>query len=200
MALWCKPMKLFNHPGIPNPMAQVQTGWLLLGALFFSLTSNAAELPDRVLPAGVGVNIHFARGHERDLDLIAAAGFKFTRMDFSWGGIEREKGIYDWSAYDELTANLDRRGLRAYYIFDYSNPLYEESMVAPEAFSGHVKKVLTSPQHPESDAYFSATDLRNSCPWYSFVVLSIQKGEFHHANCFLPNFEQTEAPKEELIY
>jgi hypothetical protein len=148
-------MKLFNHPGIPNPMAQVQTGWLLLGALFFSLTSNAAELPDRVLPAGVGVNIHFARGHERDLDLIAAAGFKFTRMDFSWGGIEREKGIYDWSAYDELTANLDRRGLRAYYIFDYSNPLYEESMVAPEAFSGHVKKVLTSPQHPESVAAFA---------------------------------------------
>jgi proteasome lid subunit RPN8/RPN11 len=54
--------------------------------------------------------------------------------------------------------------------------------------------------HPDCDAYFSATDLRNSCPWYSFVVLSIQKGEFHHANCFLPNFDQTAAPKEELIY
>jgi proteasome lid subunit RPN8/RPN11 len=54
--------------------------------------------------------------------------------------------------------------------------------------------------HPDCDAYFSTTDLQNSCPWYSFVVLSIQKGEFHHANCFLPNFDQTEAPKEELIY
>ena len=54
--------------------------------------------------------------------------------------------------------------------------------------------------HPDWDAYFSATDLRNSCPWYSFVVLSIQKGEFHHANCFLPNVDQTDAPKEELIY
>jgi proteasome lid subunit RPN8/RPN11 len=54
--------------------------------------------------------------------------------------------------------------------------------------------------HPDCDAYFSATDLKNSCPWYSFVVLSIQKGEFHHANCFLPNFDQTEAPNEELIY
>ena len=54
--------------------------------------------------------------------------------------------------------------------------------------------------HPDCDAYFSATDLRNSCPWYSFVVLSIQKGEFHHANCFLPNVDQTDAPKEELIY
>jgi len=54
--------------------------------------------------------------------------------------------------------------------------------------------------HPDCDAYFSTTDLQNSCPWYSFVVLSIQKGEFHHANSFLPNFDQTEAPKEELIY
>jgi len=54
--------------------------------------------------------------------------------------------------------------------------------------------------HPDCDAYFSPTDLRNSCPWYSFVVLSVRKGEFHHAHSFLPNPEQTEAPQEELIY
>lgn len=54
--------------------------------------------------------------------------------------------------------------------------------------------------HPDCGAYFSETDLKNSCPWYSFVVLSIQKGEFDHANSWLPNFEQTEATKEELIY
>ena len=54
--------------------------------------------------------------------------------------------------------------------------------------------------HPDCDAYFSKTDLQNSCPWYSFVVLSIQKGEFHHANSWLPNVEQTDAAKEELIY
>ncbi|HTS24460.1 MAG TPA: M67 family metallopeptidase [Bryobacteraceae bacterium] len=54
--------------------------------------------------------------------------------------------------------------------------------------------------HPDCDAYFSKTDLQNSCPWYSFVVLSVQKGEFHHANSWLPNYDQTEAAKEELIY
>ena len=54
--------------------------------------------------------------------------------------------------------------------------------------------------HPDCDAYFSKTDLQNSCPWYSFVVLSIQKGEFHHANSWLPNVDQTEAAKEELTY
>jgi proteasome lid subunit RPN8/RPN11 len=54
--------------------------------------------------------------------------------------------------------------------------------------------------HPDCDAYFSRTDLQNSCPWYSFVVLSVRNGEFDHANSWLPNLEQTEAAKEELIY
>ncbi len=54
--------------------------------------------------------------------------------------------------------------------------------------------------HPDCDAYFSQTDLKNSCPWYSFVVLSVQKGRFHHANSFLPDADQTVAEKEELIY
>ncbi len=54
--------------------------------------------------------------------------------------------------------------------------------------------------HPDCDAYFSATDLKNSCPWYSFVVLSVQGGRFHHANSFLPDVDQTRAEKEELIY
>jgi len=54
--------------------------------------------------------------------------------------------------------------------------------------------------HPDSDAYFSKTDLENSCPWYSFVVLSIKKGEFDHANSFLPDPDQTSADKEEMEY
>jgi proteasome lid subunit RPN8/RPN11 len=54
--------------------------------------------------------------------------------------------------------------------------------------------------HPDCDAYFSKTDLENSCPWYSFVVLSIKAGKFDHANSFLPNADQTAAEKEELIW
>jgi proteasome lid subunit RPN8/RPN11 len=54
--------------------------------------------------------------------------------------------------------------------------------------------------HPDCGAYFSETDLKNSCPWYSFVVLSIQEGRFDHANSWLPNHEQTAAEKEELLW
>lgn len=54
--------------------------------------------------------------------------------------------------------------------------------------------------HPDCDAYFSETDLQNSCPWYSFIVLSIKSGKFDHANSFLPDLEQTKADNEELIW
>lgn len=115
----------------------------------------AADLPDRTLPQGVGVNIHFTRGHERDLDLIAAAGCKFVRMDFGWAGIERRPGEYDWSAYDELTANLEKRGLRALYILDYSNPLYEQTVTSRNPITGREQRDIASPQRPESVAAFA---------------------------------------------
>jgi hypothetical protein len=115
----------------------------------------AAEIPDLVLPEGVGVNIHFVKGHERDLDLIAQAGFKFIRMDFAWGGIERKKGEYDWSGYDELLRNLDQRGIRALFILDYSNPLYEEAIESRNPVFGGMRKTTKSPQHPESVEAFA---------------------------------------------
>ena len=120
-----------------------------------AVAAQGADLPELVLPQGVGVNIHFTRGHERDLDLIAAAGFKFIRMDFGWGGTERKKGEYNWAAYDELTANLEKRGLRALYILDYSNPLYEETVVSKNPITGKEHKDTASPQHPESVTAFA---------------------------------------------
>lgn len=54
--------------------------------------------------------------------------------------------------------------------------------------------------HPDSAAYFSSADIENSCPWYSFVVLSVRAGQFDHARSFLPNAEQTEAEEEELVW
>jgi len=54
--------------------------------------------------------------------------------------------------------------------------------------------------HPDCDAYFSKTDLENSCPWYSFVVMSIKNGKFDHANSFLPDPDQTRADSEPLEF
>jgi polysaccharide biosynthesis protein PslG len=129
-----------------------------LPALFclICLSAAAAELPQLVLPEGVGVNIHFVKGHEQDLNMIAQAGFKFVRMDFAWEAIERKKGQYDWSAYDELTANLEKRGLRAIYILDYSHALYEGKVDSHNALKTDVaQRDTASPQHPESIAAYA---------------------------------------------
>jgi hypothetical protein len=115
----------------------------------------AAELPELVLPEGVGVNIHFARGHGKDLDRIAAAGFKIVRMDFAWAATERKKGEYDWSAYDDLTVDLEQRGLRPWYILDYSNALYEDAVTVPDPVTHKTRRDIASPQHPESVAAFA---------------------------------------------
>jgi len=126
---------------------------LLLGCLLpFALV---AQIPEPMLPAGVCVNIHFVKGHERDLDLIATAGFKFVRMDFTWAGIERQNGEYAWSGYDELTANLEKRGLGAVYILDYSNPRYEEEVRSKNPITGQQHKTTASPQRSESVAAFA---------------------------------------------
>jgi hypothetical protein len=97
--------------------------WLVATA---ACVYGAGSLPEAVVPNGFGVNIHFT-GEPKDLDLIAQAGFKFIRMDFSWSGVEREKGVYDFekSGYDALTAGCTKRGIRILYILDYSNRLYE---------------------------------------------------------------------------
>jgi hypothetical protein len=129
--------------------------WPLLLLAFSLSVSAATTLPPPVIPAGVGVNIHFVRGQERDLDMIAAAGFKWVRMDFSWGGTEPRRGDYDWSGYDELMGNLEKRGLGALFILDYSNPLYETTVTNQNPVSGKITRTTASPQHPESVAAFA---------------------------------------------
>jgi polysaccharide biosynthesis protein PslG len=119
------------------------------------LLAGGAEIPEPVLPAGVGVNIHFVTGHEKDLDLIAAAGFRFVRMDFGWEAIESSQGEYNWTGYEELLANLEKRGLRAIFILDYSHHLYEEAVTSPNPLTGQAHKTIASPQHPASISAFA---------------------------------------------
>jgi len=102
-----------------------------------------------------GVNIHFTTGHEEDLDMIAAAGLKSVRMDLIWQRTETAKGIYDWSEYDELTGNLRKRGLAAIYILDYSNSLYEDTVLFKDPITGEKHKGIASPRNPESVEAFS---------------------------------------------
>jgi proteasome lid subunit RPN8/RPN11 len=52
--------------------------------------------------------------------------------------------------------------------------------------------------HPDDEAYFSATDLANSWPWYSNVVVSVRNGEVAGAACFRADEERTRSEAEQL--
>jgi hypothetical protein len=133
----------------------MNTALQLVAGLLVPFVLSASEIPNAVIPEGVGVNIHFVTQHEQDLDLIAAAGFKFVRMDFAWEAIEKRKREYDWSEYDQLMANLDKRGIRALFILDYSHHLYEDAVSSPHPITGETHRTTASPKHPESIAPFA---------------------------------------------
>jgi len=58
--------------------------------------------------------------------MIADAGFRWVRMDFKWDLTEPERGRYDFSPYERLMKALDEQGIRALFILDYGNPLYDK--------------------------------------------------------------------------
>ena len=90
-------------------------------------------LPPSGTMDGLGVNIHFTDERPGEMEMLAEGGFRWIRMDFGWGGTEREKGQYNFSAYERLMAALQKHQIRAVFILDYSNSLYEkERSVATE--------------------------------------------------------------------
>lgn len=114
---------------------------LLLGALLTGQAQNRTRypLPTPTVPDALGVNIHFTDPQPGEMEQLAAAGFRWIRMDFGWEGIEREKGHYDFSAYDRLLAALTPHQIRPIFILDYGNDLYQEG----------------SPRNPDARAAFA---------------------------------------------
>jgi hypothetical protein len=110
---------------------------LILLGLFLSpstladrTTNNCSEAwsktPDlQTVENGLGVNIHFINPKPGEIKLIAEAGFRWVRMDFKWDVTERERDRYDFAAYDRLMSELDQFNIRALFILDYGNPLYD---------------------------------------------------------------------------
>jgi hypothetical protein len=79
-----------------------------------------------MIPDNLGVNIHFTHAVPGELEMIAELGIKWVRMDFFWEVTEKKKGEYNFEAYEHLIKNLEAHGLRALFILDYGNPLYDQ--------------------------------------------------------------------------
>jgi hypothetical protein len=77
-------------------------------------------------PFGMGVYLNRYGGDagglalmERAAQMARDAGVKWSREDFSWGRIERQRGQFDWTYYDNLVACARRNGITVYAIVGY---------------------------------------------------------------------------------
>jgi len=101
-------------------------GCILLAS--FAARADTGLPAPGVVPDGLGVNIHFTDPRPGEMEMLSAAGFRLVRMDFAWGATERERGRYDFAAYERLLAALDSHHVRAVLILDYSNRLYDAGL------------------------------------------------------------------------
>jgi proteasome lid subunit RPN8/RPN11 len=53
--------------------------------------------------------------------------------------------------------------------------------------------------HPDRAPDFSEVDLRNSCPWYSFLVMAVRQGKVEAAQCWIPAAGRDRADRERLV-
>ena len=78
---------------------------IAVASLLFSLpalgaqdaaTTRTTALPasPTTVPFGLGVNIHFTSPRPGEMEMLAAGGFTFVRMDFDWAAIEKHRGKY----------------------------------------------------------------------------------------------------------
>ncbi len=122
----------------PTPAPTVSLGFLLTPTATPTATTETEALlqptppphpggwmlPEPIVPEPWGVNIHFTRPSPQEMASLADLGVRFVRMDLFWHEVERERGQYDFSAYDALVQTMTEHGIRLILILDYGNDLY----------------------------------------------------------------------------
>jgi hypothetical protein len=98
----------------------------LLGyAAGWSIEVNAATLPDGRLPDCLAVQMKPDNFKPEVMDKAKALGFRIIRKGVYWNGVEKEKGVYDFSAYDVQMAHAKELGLTVIGTLFSGNKLYE---------------------------------------------------------------------------
>ena len=114
-----------------------------------SVTKSETNTAAPVIPEGLGVNIHFTDPQPGEMKMLAAAGVRWVRMDFYWQRTETAKGRYDFTPYEQLITALDEHKIRALFILDYANKLYDEgnSPYTPEGRRAFAQWAAAAARH-----------------------------------------------------
>ncbi|HEX2672694.1 MAG TPA: hypothetical protein VHM25_17545, partial [Polyangiaceae bacterium] len=134
-----------------GPKSEFRTRTPLTAALPPLPDVRHPKFPPLVVGNNFGVNVHGASA--ADLDLIAATGLKFVRIDLTWEVTEKAPGVYDFAPYDVIARQLQARRLRPLFILNYSNPLYAKQVPVRHQVPAIIK--ASAPVLPREVAAFA---------------------------------------------
>lgn len=69
-------------------------------------------------PSPYGINAHIAR--DAILETLAGIDVRWLRVDVDWDQIEPERGVFNWSALDQMLATARRLGLSVFATVSYT--------------------------------------------------------------------------------
>ncbi len=101
---------------------------------------HAATLPDGTIPNGFGVQLKTT--DPETLNGVQALGLKWVRRGFYWNGMEKEKGVYDFTGTDKMMADFKAHGFSAICVFFGNNALYGAAgggVITEEGRAGYAK-------------------------------------------------------------
>ncbi len=69
-------------------------------------------------------NFSWVSSWQTGISRAKTMGFGRVRYDMSWASIERNRGQYDFSFFDQLYNTLAQNGMKPIFVLDYNNNLY----------------------------------------------------------------------------
>jgi len=126
-------------------------GLILAGAIcLVAGQAGAVSLPDGTIPSNIGMQLKGQDMNPETLDKVRELGVKWVRRGFIWEGIEKQQGVYDFSAYDVFVKSCQERGLSIIACMAFSNKLYGHPKDEP-ARSAYAKYAAALADHYKND-------------------------------------------------
>ncbi len=116
-------------------------------AVSLGAAENVAKNAD-VMNSPYGTCSHLGGGQEHDvmpqnMIMMKKAGIDWARADFSWSGIERTQGTWNFEHLDKVMKNAEEQGMQILPILDYHTSWADPAYKHPEAWLEYVRRTVT---------------------------------------------------------
>lgn len=100
----------------------------VLGLTLMTSTALAqSPLAEPGIPQSLGVQLKSHNFTTQTIDTVNEAGFTIIRRGIYWDQVEKEKGVYDFSAFDEQFDHARQRGVRIVACLFNVHKMYEDN-------------------------------------------------------------------------